>query len=217
MTTKPLTTPADPKTIVLAVLARLRAAFPLEAQLLAAPESVHVTYVRVLSYWLAATAPPLPAVDSAMLNTLEQLDAVVLEEQGLGCYPFSSTDNGMRVTWSAGTVHACSAIDALAIARRVRATSRVDAACLVCGAAIACQVLENGGLDHDQVDAARVVWLAGPAADAARRHIRFLCNSCSPAQASECLSLPQATAIGNAYYGFQAALLMAHAARATSP
>ena len=213
MPTKPLTTPADSKTTVLAALARLRAALPLEARLLAAPESIRVKYAQILSYWLNATVPPVSVIESAMLDTLVQLDAVVLEEQGPSCYPFSNTDNGMRVTWSASTVHACTAFDALAIARRVRATTRVDAACLVCGAAIACQVLENGGLDHDQVDAARVVWLAGPATDAARRHIRFLCNSCAPPQASECFSLPQATAIANAYYGFQTTLL-AHAGRA---
>lgn len=214
MSTKPLTTPVDSKTAVLAALARLRATFPVEARLLAAPESIRIRYAQILSYWLSATVPPVSVVDSAMLDALVQLDAVLLEEQGLGCYPFSSADNGMRITWSAGTVHACGAMDALAIARRVRATTRVDAACLVCGAAIACQVLENGGLDHDQVDAARVVWLAGPATDAARRHIRFLCNSCPSPQASERLSLPQATAIANAYYGFQAALLATHAGRA---
>ena len=213
MPTKPLTTPVDSKTTVLAALARLRAALPLEARLLAAPESIRNMYAQILSYWLNATVPPVSVIDSAMLDTLMQLDAVLLEEQGLGCYPFSSADNGMRVTWSAGTVHACSAIDALAIARRVRANTRVDAACLVCGAAIACQVLENGGLDHDQVEAARVVWLTGPATGNAHRLSRFLCNSCAPPQASECFSLPQATAIANAYYGFQTTLL-AHAGRA---
>ena len=213
MPTKPLTTPVDSKIAVLATLARLRTALPLEARLLAAPESIRIKYAQILSYWLNATVPSVSLIDCALLDTLVQLDAVLLEEQGLGCYPFSSADNGMRVTWSAGMVHACSAMDALAIARRVRAKTNVDAACLVCGAAIACQVLENGGLDHDQVDAARVVWLAGLATDAARRHIRFLCNSCAPPQASECFSLPQATAIANAYYGFQTTLL-AHAGRA---
>lgn len=211
--TNPLTPSVDPKTTVLAALARLRAAFPLEARLLAAPESVRVRYAQILSDWLNASVPPVSAVDSAMLDTLLQIDAVRMEEQGLGCYPFSSVDTGMRVTWSAGTVHAPCALDALAIARRVRAATRVEATCLVCGGAIACQVLENGGLDHDQVDAARVVGLTGSASDNTRRHIRFLCNSCASLPGSDSLSLPQATAIANAYYGFQATLLT-HAGRA---
>ena len=214
MTSNPLAIPTDPKAVTLAALARLRVAFPLQARLLAAPQAVRVMYAQILSYWLRATAPPVSAFDSAMLGVLVQLDAVVQEEQTLDCYPFSTTDTGMRVTWPAGTASARGAIDALAIARRVRADTRIDAACRACGAGIECRVQENGGLDHDQVEVARVVWLSGQATDASRREIYFLCRSCTPPPACECFSLPQASAIGNAFYGFQAALLAAHVGRA---
>lgn len=214
MILNPLAIPADPKTVTLAALARLRVAFPLQARLLAAPQAVRVLYAQILSYWLRATAPPVSAFDSATLDVLVQLDAVVEEEQTLDCYPFSTTDTGMRVTWLAGTANARGAMDALAIARRVRAETRVAANCLACGADIECRVQENGGLDHDQAEVARVVWLSGQATDASRRQICFLCRSCTPPEACECFSLPQAAAIGNAFYSFQAALLAAHAGRA---
>jgi hypothetical protein len=133
----------DPKTVVLDALARLRAAFPLEARIRAATEPVRATYAQVLTHWLHATPPAASAFDAAALTALLRLDALVAEEHGLGCYPFSAIDTGIRVSLPGGTVHAMCAIDALAIARLARARTRIDTTCTTCGANIAIMVEER--------------------------------------------------------------------------
>ena len=151
-----------------------------------------------------------------MLAALVALDAVVPEEHGIGCYPFSTLDTGIRVSLPGGPVNAMCAIDALAIARLARARTHIDTTCTTCAATIALQVEENGGLDHDQADLARVVWQHATNTHAACsqglcRNIRFLCPACPAPENGEHFSLPQATAIGNAFFRFQSALLASHA------
>ncbi len=230
---------ADAKTQVLNGLARLRAAFPLEQRLLDAAPAARATYVQLLRYWLRALPPPSAAFDNKLLVQLAQLDAVVPEEHGLGCYPFSCVDTGIHVTLPTGTVNAMCAIDALAIARLARARTQIDAACTTCGTSIAFEVEENGGLDHDQVEMARVIWLHAGTTDTSCsqglcRRIRFLCRACPQAEelllrlphfrhpwrspeAGEHFTLPQAAAIGNAFFRFQSALLAEHAGAAANP
>ena len=213
---------SDPKTVVLEALARLRAQFPLEQRIHTASQPVRAAYAQVLAHWLRATPPSAPAFDADALAVLVKLDAVVPEEQGLGCYPFSTIDTGIHVSLPGGPVNAMCAIDALAIARLVRARARINAACAACGTTIVFHVEENGGLDHDQVEMARVIWQdAGTTHTSCSqglcRHIRFLCNACPVPEASEHFSLPQAAAIGNAFFGFQSALLAAHALAAAKP
>ena len=207
---------SDAKTRVLDGLAHLRVAFPLEQRMLDAVPATRAAYAQLLRYWLRALLPPSTAIDATLLAQLAHLDAVVPEKHGLGCYPFSSVDTGIRVTLPAGTVNAMCAIDALAIARLARARTRIDAACTTCGASIAFVVEENGGLDHDQVEMARVIWQhAGTTHTSCSqglcRRIRFLCRTCQEPEASELFTLPQAAAIGNAFFRFQLALLAAHA------
>jgi hypothetical protein len=212
----------DPKTVVLDALARLRAAFPLEARILAAAEPVRAAYAQVLTHWLRATPPAASAFDAEALAALVKLDAVVPEEQGLGCYPFSTIDTGIRVLLPGGSVNAMCAIDALAIARLVRVRARIDAACTTCGVSIAIEAEENGGLDHDQMDLARVVWQHAETTHTSCsqglcRHIRFLCRSCPEPVTAEHFTLPQAAAIGNAFFRFQSTLLAEHARTAANP
>ncbi len=209
----------DPKTAVLEALARLRAAFPLEARILAAAEPVRATYAQVLTHWLRATPPLAPAFNAEALAALLKLDAVVSGAHGIGCYPFSSIDTGIHVTLPSGTVNAMCAIDALAMARLVHARTRIDAACTTCGANITFAVEENGGLDHDQVEMARVVWqYAGTTHSSCSqglcRYIRFLCRTCPKPETGEHFTLPQAAAIGNAFFRFQSVLLAEHAGQA---
>jgi hypothetical protein len=212
-------TPAQ--TRVLEGLARLRALFPLEERLQHAPPHARTTYAQVLAHWLRASPPSTPAFDADALAALVKLDAVVPEEQGLGCYPFSTIDTGIRVALPGGTVNAMCAIDALAIARLARARMRINTACATCGASITIEVEENGGLDHDQVDLARVVWQHAETtrtscSQGLCRHIRFLCRTCLAPEADEYFSLPQAAAIGNAFFRFQSVLLAEHAGAAAS-
>lgn len=210
----------EAKSAVIEGLARLQAVFPLEERIRAASQPVRATYAQVLAHWLHATPPLAPAFDTDALAALVKLDAVVTEEHGLGCYPFSSVDTGIRVTLPAGTVHAMCAIDALAIARLARAGTRIDATCTTCAATIALHVQENGGFDHEQAELARVIWQQAGATHTSCsqglcRQIRFLCRTCPEPEAGEIFTLPQAAAIGNAFFRFQSALLAAHTGPAT--
>lgn len=210
---------ADAKTQVLDGLARLRTAFPLEARVLAATPAARAAYTQLLNHWRRGSPPPSSAIDDVLLAQLVRLDAVVPEHRGLGCYPFSSVDTGIHVTFATATVNAMCAIDALAIARLTRAGTRIDAACAGCGTIISFQVEANGGLDHDQVELARVIWQETEATHTACsqglcRHIRFLCRRCPKPETGEHLTLPQAAAIGNAFFRFQSVLLAADGGQA---
>lgn len=205
----------DARSRVFDGLGRLRAAFPLEQRVLNAAPAVRAAYAQILSHWWQAAPLPNAEINDALLAELIQLDAVVPQKHGLGCYPFSSNDTGIHVTLPAGTVHAMCAIDALAIARLTRTRTRIESNCTTCGAVIACYVEENGGLDHDQVDLARVVWqpatnIATSCSRGLCRQLRFLCPACPAPDAGDCFTLPQATAIGNAFFRFQSELLAAH-------
>ncbi len=201
--------------------------------MLDAAPAARAAYAQLLHHWLRARTPSSTAIDAELLAELARLDAVVPEQYGLGCYPFSSVDTGIRVTLPGGAVHAMCAIDALAIARLARAPTHIESSCVACGSAIACRVVENGGLDHDQAEMARVVWqhtgnTHTSCSQGLCRNIRFLCRACPEAEEpllrlphfrhpwrspenGEYFTLPQATAIGNAFFGFQSALLAARA------
>jgi hypothetical protein len=206
---------------MLAGLARLRATFPLEERMQHAAPQARAAYARILSQWLRGT-PPLPtAFNPDTLAMLMKLDAVSPDEPLLGCYPFSTIDTGIHVTLPGGTVNAMCAIDALAIARLARTRTHIDARCMTCGANIALEVEENGSLDHDQVELARVIWqhaevVQTSCSQGLCRRIRFLCGTCPKPDAGEHFTLPQAAAIGNAFFRFQSALLTAQTESPTS-
>jgi hypothetical protein len=199
------------RSAVLEGLARLRAAFPLEARLQNAGRPLRLDYGRVLAHWLRAAPPPLSLLDATTLSALQDVDAVVPDAGQLGCYPFSARPTGITVTWPAGTVQAMCAIDALAVARLARARTAIASTCVACGTGITCTVEDDGSLEHDQADRARVLWQTtchdpGPCSTSLCRNIRFLCNDCVPA-AGPSYTLPQAAAIGNAFFAFQQLLL----------
>ena len=203
----------DPKTVVLDALARLRAFFPLEARLLSASEAAREAYAAVLVHWRQGP-PSASSFDAEAIAELIKLDALVLEGNFLGCYPYSTNAHGPRVTLEKRVVHAMCAIDALAIARVAHTHTTIEADCMSCGIPIALAVEENGGLDHDQVELARVAWqqtevLNSPCSQGVCRNIRFLCPTCPPPDASEVFTLPQAAAIAHAFFRFQSSLLAA--------
>ena len=82
------------KTQVIDGLARLRAMFPLEQRIHDAPPAVHASYAQVLAHWLRAVPPSVSFCDAGVLNALVQLDAVVADTHGIGCYPFSAYHTG---------------------------------------------------------------------------------------------------------------------------
>ena len=203
---------ADARSAVVEALARLRRLFPLAERLQSAAPAVSSAYVTVLQEWLRASRPQASLIDRAALDELLRLDTIVQETHGLGCYPFSARDTGIVVTLPAGAVNAMCAIDALAVARIAGTAVQIHAACEACGTPLFCRVEENGGLDHDQADRARVFWQSacashGSCSQSLCRHIRFLCPVCAAPGAGDVYTLPQATAIGNAFFGFQHVLL----------
>lgn len=209
----PLANPrADARSAVVEALARLRRLFPLAERLQSVAPEVRTAYAYVLQQWMRAFPPQASLIDRAALDELLRLDAVVQETHGLGCYPFSARDTGIVVTLAAGTVNAMCAIDALAVARIAGTAVQIHATCETCGTPLSCRVEENGGLDHDQTDRARVFWQSacsthGACSQSLCRNIRFLCAACTPPGAGDVYTLPQATAIGNAFFGFQQTLL----------
>lgn len=197
---------------VLEGIQRLRTAFPLETRLLAAPATTRELYGRLLACWLNARIPHPAQYELDPLRNLQELDAVVPGPEGIGCYPFSARVTGICVELPGGPVQAMCAIDALAVARLAAAVVTVQSACLYCQSPLTIRVEANGGLDHDQAERARVVWSVaagehGSCSSGLCRHIRFLCKECTPPTDSRCYTLPQATAIGNAFFAFQSALL----------
>ena len=191
---------------------RLRVAFPLEARVRGASPAAQAAYGGVLRAWLGATAPQAAGLAPDALAELLTLDAVVQEQSGLGCYPFSARDTGIAVRLAGGAVNAMCAIDALAVARLAGAPTRIDGRCETCGRALAVEVEANGGLDHDQAGVARVVWFRAcgthnSCSQSLCRNIRFLCPTCEPAGPGDVYTLPQAAVIGNAFFAFQAAFV----------
>lgn len=203
---------SNAKSQVLEGLARLRTEFPLEQRVREASLDTRKAYARLLDRWLSALPPIGSDIDTILLERLIQMDAVVPEEHGLGCYPFSSRDTSIHVILSGGTVSAMCAFDALAIARLARTRTRIQSLCVACATRITIQNEENGGLDHDQVEVARVVWMSAEPTPSASsqglcRHIRFLCPNCAVPVAGDVYTLPQAAAIANAFFRFQPTLL----------
>jgi hypothetical protein len=213
---------------VLDGLTRLRAAFPLEERLRTAPSSARDAYARVLTHWLGGNIPPASLVDAATLETLQQLDAIVPGPEGLGCYPFSARATGINVTLPGGTVHAMCAVDALAVARLAAQSVVIHARCAECKAPLQCRVEEDGSLDHGEADRAHVISKPGSEtdfllgchdndgcnrkslSDPGFANLLFICPSCASGPDAVRYTLPQATAIGNAFFAFQRTLLSRH-------
>lgn len=210
----PVTDRPAHRNAVLDGLAALRGEFPLEARLRSAAPALRSAYGQMLSQWLQAAPPSTSLYDRKLLDGLQALDAIVPETGHIGCYPFAAHDTGIRVQLPAGWVHAMCAIDALAMARLAESVTVIESGCLHCHAPIAIRMEPNGGLDHDQADRATVAWMPadtthGACSTRLCRNIRFLCHHCTPPSGSRHYTLPQAAAIGNAFFAFQRALLPA--------
>lgn len=208
----PVTERHESRNTALDGLTRLRTAFPLETRIDAADNTVRRDYARVLAQWLRGNVPPLTLISPESRKSLIALDAVVADEQGLGCYPFSARPTGIVAQLPGGRVHAMCAVDALAIARLAEAAITIEAPCAICATSIRLRVESNGALDHDQVDRARVIWKAacsatGSCSDNLCRNLLFLCPACEVPPGSTCYTLPQAAIIGNGFFGFQRRLL----------
>lgn len=201
------------KAAVTRALQKLRDEFRLQARIEGAQPTLQAAYAGILGHWVREAAPPDAGIaPRVVLDELAAIDAVVIDENGIGCYPFSARKTGIRVHYSDTSVYSMCAIDALAIPRLVRHPSCVTARCAVCQCHLACDLEANGALPHDFDRGIRVLWNPpmapmGPCCDSLCVGIAFICRHCSVPEGPTGFSLPEAAAIGNAFFGFQHRLL----------
>ena len=203
-------------------LDRLRAAFPLEQRIERAEMATRGAYARVLTRWIEGKIPSLDLLSPAEMQSLRELDAIVPGPSGIGCYPFSVDDRGISVRLGHRRVSAMCAIDALAMARLASSTGIVNARCVTCLNPVSCEVQADGSLQHDACESARVLWRhavrkTGSCSDSLCRDLVFLCRQCASPEDSDCLTLPQATAVANAFFRFQRGLIPARSCLKRTP
>ena len=204
--------PSNAKAQVLLALDALRSLFPLELRLDNATPAQRHAYALILATWVEGVIPAASLGATRIVQELALQDAVVVNAEGIGCYPFSASASAIQVAFGGTSVHAMCAIDALAIARLVATETRIASACQVCATPLACVVAANGALAHDQDQAPRVIWQSEArggdnCSQTLCRHILFICARCTAPTHANVYTLAQAAAIGNAFFGFQRALL----------
>lgn len=196
--------------------------FPLQHRVTNALPEIQAAYVQVLRHWLEQAAPPgRDIVSAAALDALAAMDAVVVDAHGIGCYPFSARDTGIRAHIEGKSVWAMCALDALAIARLNHKASRVTARCTACRCHLTIPVAANGSVEQAACEGIRVVRLphgpqGGPCCENLCSTIRFLCKHCSVPSGVESYTLPEAAALGNNLFAFQMRLLRADRSRGPS-
>lgn len=188
---------------------RLRREFPLQARIEATDPATRAAYAMVFQAWLHnGTAPKPHVIPLHSLNKLVELDALVESESGLGCYPFSAVETGIRVDYGVHRVHAMCAIDALAIPFLANTAATIIVTCSVCDLPI-----------RVRTDAIGQITQAVPAGvDVAYRKLAqehvvccndlcpgivFVCPACIGADAEDSLSIADAAEVGRQFFGFQ--------------
>lgn len=191
---------------------KLTEEFPLQHRVTNASPEIQAAYVQVLRHWLEQAAPPGRDIVSApALDALAAMDAVVVDAHGIGCYPFSARDTGIHAHIEGKSVWAMCALDALAIARLTHKASRVTARCTVCRCHLTVAVTAYGSVEQATREGVRVVRRrhgpqGGPCRENLCSAIRFLCKYCSVPSGAESFTLPEAAALANSFFAFQARL-----------
>lgn len=153
----------------------------------------------------------------ALLEALDALDAVVLDEDRVGCYPFSARNRGINVHFAEEprkAVHAMCALDALAIPRLSRRPACVRAPCAICRADVAIDIEASGSVErsNSNLPGTGVIWRAEApnrqrSCDGLCTAIEFLCRHCAQPTDARTFTLPEGAAMANAFFGFQRRLL----------
>ena len=78
-------------------LRRLRREFPLEARVASLPAHLLRAYRAILQSWTKGEPPGIGIEDAALLRALAGLDAILIEDDRISCYPFSARDTGIRI------------------------------------------------------------------------------------------------------------------------
>lgn len=198
---------------VIAALMGLHRAFPLERRISQeACDDTRETYLAVLLRWLqTGTAPLTAGFDPESLDELVALDAIFIVNEQIGCPPFSTTPTDIQVHFPHETLHALSALDALAMPRMLNAPATVETRCAMSGEPIRFMLTQNGELHPEETNTAVVAFqkvsnnVSRYAFDLAPG-IRFVLPQHSTAL-RQTLTLGEASAVANAFYSFQRKLL----------
>lgn len=204
--------PADSQR-VLAALMGLHRAYPLERRIKQeACDATRETYLAVLSRWLhTAAAPTVDGFDREALDELVALDALYLVDGQIGCSPFCPAPTDIQVHFAHETLHALSALDALALPRALQAAASIETRCAMSGEPISLSLTERGELRAESLHAAVVGFQK--VSEHVNRYafdlapgIRFVRPKHS-AGLRQTLALSEAAAVANAFYAFQRGLL----------
>ena len=196
-------------------LNRLRTEFPLQARMDVADMATRDAYATVLMAWLHDGIAPQPdIIHQDERDKLAALDAVVVTESGLGCYPFSALNTGIEVEFGDFHVSAMCAIDALAIPVLAQADAVIRSRCRNCDAPLLVKMNGNG-----LVAASSPADVCVEYRQLAEEHahccsdlcpgIGFLCGTCCEMTSSQDskMSLEDAATVGHDFFYFQSRLL----------
>ena len=200
-------------------LRHLRSAFPLQARLQNEKEEIQAVYARILRTWMATgRAPSTHLFPSITVQRLLELDAVVASQTGLGCYPFSARDTGVRVAYENQSTSAMCAIDALAIPALVQDLSVIEARCAHCRQTLVLTVGgQTGRLLSMNPEGIGVRYPKGDGSPRARcsntlcEGITFLCGACVEPGASDVLAAEDALVVAREFFAFQRQMLTTYA------
>jgi len=198
---------------VLAALMGLHRAYPLERRINdEACDDTRETYLAVLLRWLQTGVAPLTeGFDRAALDELAALDAVFIVGGQIGCPPFNVAQTDIQVHFPHETLHALSALDALALPRLLQAPATIETRCAMSGEPINLTLTKNGELHPEAMETALVAFqkVAGQVVrytfDLAPG-IRFVLPQHSDGL-RQTLTLGEASAVANAFYSFQRKLM----------
>jgi hypothetical protein len=198
---------------VLAALMGLHRAYPLERRIRnEACDDTRETYLAVLLRWMqTGAAPSTDGFDRDALEELIALDALFVVDGRIGCPPFSAAPTDIQVHFPRETLHAVSALDALALPRALNAAGTIETHCAMSGEAISITMTESGELRAEDLGVALVAFQK--VADNVNRYtfdlapgIRFVRPE-HAAPLRQTLTLSEAAAVANAFYSFQRKLL----------
>jgi len=188
----------------------LRDSFPLKQRVAMASLPLKAAYNKVLHYWRTHAAPPtVDYINSVQLAALVELDLIVVQTKGLGCYPFSADETPLLARCSSGEkVYASCAIEVLAIPRLLGMSASIKVPCASCGNTLCCQVADNGALPKQVLDHLVITWEQGSLPVTGcymmlNSQIRFMCASCAGWSRAQIFTLPQAIVIANTFFAFQ--------------
>lgn len=197
---------------VLAALMGLHRAYPLERRIQKeACDATRETYLAVLARWMqTAAAPTVDGFDREALDELIALDALYVVDDRIGCPPFCPAPTDIQVHFPHETLHALSALDALALPRILQTAATIETRCAMSGETIHIALTERGELLPEALGAAVVGFQK--VAEHVNRYafdlapgIRFVLLAHS-AGLRQTLALGEAAAVANAFYAFQRGL-----------